>query len=363
MNALLRSSALTLAALLVLSAGCADDKKKENADADAGVDPGAQKKPVLGGKLGAAVKAAESAQAAQPAKGGGDGPPESGVFAAGLADKAQAAGAPPKVEVIAEGNAPRFQLAVAPMDEQRETVSVTVRLQSGAIPTEFGLALKIDKPKDDKKGDAAAPAGWRVAGKVATVGLPPQVARDLGDKLAKLKGAEIRYTIGPAGGASEIGYTVPKDADPVLGELMVKGLADELAVVMPPLPQKPIGQGGYWMVTDRTTAFGVDVVRYRVYTVDKIDNGAAALSVAVRQYAATDTADLGALAGGQKMTLQQFQSKGDSKIDWSPTALMPARAEASQRVGMAGSVSGGQQGGLDTLVSARFAVDAGEKKK
>ena len=75
MNALLRSwaapSAWLLALPLVLGA-CGDDKKTVPANADAGAEIGPEK-PVLGGKLGAAVRAAESAQASQPRSGVGAG--------------------------------------------------------------------------------------------------------------------------------------------------------------------------------------------------------------------------------------------------------------------------------------------------
>jgi hypothetical protein len=233
---------------------------------------------------------------------------------------------------------------------------------------EYALALKVDKPKDEKKDDkkdASRPAGVQVRGKVAAIGLPPQVPRELGDKLGKLKGTEVRYTIAPNGGATDLGYAVPKDADPGLGEAVVKGLIDAIGVMVPPLPAKPIGAGGYWMVTDRASNFGIEVVRYRVYTVDKIDKDSASFSVQVRQYAAKDEADLGSIAGGQKMTVQRFESNGTAKLDWTAAGLLPGKGESSQRTGIGGGVSGGQQGVLQAELVARFAADtsASDKKK
>jgi hypothetical protein len=355
-----------LAAAALLAAGCTDDKKAQNTTTDGGAEQGPAK-PVLDGKLAAVVKAAESAKPAASSANAGDGPPENGVFAAGLADKAQPPGAPPKVEVIADGKEPRVLLASAsaPTDEQKETASVTLRIQGGAIPVEYALALKVDKAKDDKdKKDAGPrPPGVQVRGKVTAIGLPPQVPHDLGDKLGKLKGTEIRYVIAPNGGATDLGYAVPKDADPGLGEAVVKGLVDAIGVMMPPLPTKPIGAGGYWMVTDRASNFGVEVVRYRVYTVDKIDKDSASFSVQVRQYAAKDDADLGAIASGQKMTLQRFESNGTADLDWTAAGLLPGKGKASQRTSIAGGVSGGQQGMLQAELVARFAAEASDKKK
>jgi hypothetical protein len=357
MNALLRSWALPaglLAAVgIAVLPGCGEDKKK-NVETDAGVEQGPQK-PVLGGKLAAAVKAAESAQASQ-SKAGADGPPENGFFGPGLADKAQAPGAPPKIELVGEGAEPRFSLAPAPADEQKETASVTVRLQGGAIPVEYALALKVDKPKDEKKTDG--PRSVKVVAKVAAVQLPSQISRDAGDKLGKLKGTEIRYVLGPAGGVSDLAYTLPKDADPGLGEAVIKGLADSIGLSMPPLPPKPVGVGAVWMVTDRSSTFGVEVVRYRLYKIERIDKDGAGISLDVRQYAAKDEVEM-----GQKMTLGRFESAGKGKIDWAPAGLLPPKGESSLRTALAGTVAAGQQGSFQADVSARFATDTGEKKK
>jgi len=357
MNALLRSwtsPPALLVALALAGAGCADEKKPPAADADAGAEQGPQK-AVLDGKLAAAVKAAESTQG--PSTRGGDGPPENGVFTAGAADKAQAPGAPAKVAVLDAGKEPRVRLAPAPGDEQRETVSLTVRLNGGAIPVDYSLGLKLDKPKDEKKTDG--PKSWRVLGKVLGVSLSPQLPRELSDKLGKLKGTELRYTLGPDGGASDLAYALAKDADPGLGEVVVKGLVDAMGVTMPPLPREPVGLGGYWMVTDRANSF-TDVVRYRVYKVEKLDKDGATLSVDVRQYATHDEADL----GGQKLTIQHFDSTAKGKFDWTPAGLLPAHGETSQKTQLAGAV-GGQQAGLQVELTAKFAADAdkADKKK
>jgi hypothetical protein len=368
MSALLRSPLVSAAcaALLVLGAGC-DDKKKDAAQtADAGVEQGPQK-PVLGGKLGAAVKAAESAQPAASAR-ATDGPPENGVFGPGLGDKAHPPGAPPKVEIVGEGKAPLYTFALNPAAEQKEVASITVRLQGGSIPVEYGLLLKVDKPKDDKgkdekKDDKPAASGVRVTGKVVAVGGPPQLPRELSDKLGKLKGSEIYYTLAASTGVTDIKYAMPKEADPGLGEAVVKGLLDAIVLSMPPVPSKPVGVGGSWIVTDRSSTFGIDVIRYRVYSVEKIENNVVSLSVQVRQYAAKEDVDLGSIANGQKLGVQQFDSAGASKVDWTPAALMPVRGEASVKMILQGSVGQGQQARLQTELVGRFSSDTGEKKQ
>jgi hypothetical protein len=366
MNALVRTWALSsalLAALGLAPAGCAEEKKTHT-DTSGDAGPQGPQGAVLDGKLAAAVKAAESAQPSSQGKGGdGDGPPESGVFGPGAADKAFPPGAPTKIELLGDGKEPRVRLVPAPADEQRETVSVTVKLQGNAIPVDYVLAVKVDKPKDEKKSDG--PKVYRVAGKVAAVSLSPQLPRDLADKLGKLKGTELHYNLGADGGVGEVTYALPKDAEPALGEAVVRGLTDAIGVAMPPFPAKPVGAGAYWMVTDRSATFGVEVVRYRAYHVEKIDKDGASLSVEVREYATKDEADLGAVATkGPKLSLLRFESSGKGKLDWTVTGLLPARGETALRTGLAGSVEG-QQAMLQTEVSARFSAEAdkADKKK
>jgi hypothetical protein len=368
MNATLRSWATTtalLAALGATSLGCSEEEKKTQvADQDAG-DVG--KKPVLGGKLAAAVKAAESANAAAPKS--GDGPPETGVFPPGGADKAIAPGAPPKIDLMDAGKDPKVLLASAPAgEEQKVTAGIVVRLQGGAIPVDYTLSLKLDKPKDDKAKDQdkdkkEAPKSWRVLGKVTQVSIAPQIPHDLADKLGKLKGTEITYNLGESSGATDMKYTLGKDSEPALGEAVVKALVDAIAITEPPLPKDPVGTGGYWMVTDRATVFGVEVVRYRVYRVEKAEKDRATLSVDVRQYAAKDEADLGALGGGQKLNVDRFESQGKGKVVWSATGLAPALAETQIRTGLAGRAGDQKNAVLQTEITAKIEANKADKGK
>jgi hypothetical protein len=364
------ASAVILVAFGLVSAGCSEEKKRENVEGDAGAETGPQK-PVLDGKLGAAVKAAESAQAGgSQAK---DGPPENGMFAPGEADKALAPGAPAKLELLGQGAEPRVALADNPGDdEQRETISVGLRpsAQSGVINVDYGLVLKVDKPKDDKakadkpkddkKADPASPRSFRVAGKVASVTPGGALPKEIADQIAKIKGTDLHYQVGADGMVSDIGYALPKDADPGI-ETVVRALTEVLVLAALPVPQKPVGAGAYWMVTDRaTTASGVDVVRYRVYHLDSVENGHGVLSVDIRQYAAKAEVDTG--RGGQKLAMDRFDSQGKGKIEWSAAGLLPLHGELSERMQLAGHIATGQQGMASTELQAKMAR-ADDKKK
>lgn len=352
MNTNVRSWAVSAALLLAL-AGCSEEKKEaQPIDADAGVNEPGRKQAALGGKLAAAVKAAESAQASPSAK-AEDGPPEKGVFAPGAADKVHAIGAAPKIEVLGEGADPKITLAYAPSEaEQKVNVSVAFRMNGRGVPLDYVLSVKPEKSKDKK--DPAA--GTRVVATVSGLNLSPQLPKDAVDQLSKLKGSEIKYTLSPAGAMSDAAVALAKGADPTLDQLM-QAIVEGLTLLTPPLPSKPVGVGAYWMVTDRVPSGIVDVVRYRVFRVEKIEKDRATLSADVRQYAAKNEVDAG---GGQKLAVLGFDSRGKLKVEFAASSLLPPAAEGQVGMALDGRVAGGQQGGAQTELTVK--IQGVEKK-
>lgn len=368
MNALLRAAGFSIAALGLLS-GCNDDKT--TTVIDAGVDDAGPNKALLGGKLGAAVAAAESGSShAASAKAPGDGPPEAGFFPPGGADKAQPLGAPPKVEVLGEGAEPRVLLATAPPSEQQVRLLTGYRMgQQGSLPPfDFTLAIKSAKGKDEK---ADAP---QIVAKVVAVEIPGasgKLPKELTDGLDKLKGSEVRYRLTANGAMLDMATSVPKEksanpeVDPML-DVAMRGLLEAMTLMTVPLPTKPVGVGGYWIATDRGTSFGIDVVRYRVFKVQKIEKDQATLTVDTRQYAVKNEIDLGAVAQNQKITAERFDSQGKGTISWVSSQILPATGDVSQRttVMIGGGTPGQPKGGLQVELAAKTSVpEKSDKQK
>lgn len=375
MNALLRAAGFSIVALGLLS-GCNDDKT--TTVTDAGVDDAGSNKALLSGKLGAAVAAAESgsSQAAAP-KAPGDGPPEAGFFPPGGADKAQPPGAPPKVEVLGEGAEPRVLLATAPPSEQQAQVLASYRMgQQGLPPFAFSLAIKSAKGKDEKV-DAPQIVAKVLAIEIPGLGgkLPKEVAEGL-EKLKKglekLKGSEVRYRLTSDGAMLDMSTSIPKDkdkapnpeVDPML-DIAMRGLLEAMTLTTVPLPTKPVGVGGYWIVTDRGTSFGIDVVRYRVFKVQKIEKGQATLTVETRQYAVKNEIELGAIAQNQKITAEHFDSQGKGTISWVSSEILPPTSDVSQRTTvMIGGPPGQPKGGIQVeFVGKTSPPEKADKKK
>ncbi|WP_437758305.1 hypothetical protein [Sorangium sp. So ce1389] len=377
--------ASTLAAVAVagLVAGCDGDKGKAQVTVDAGALDAGPPQPVLGGKLGEALAAAASGSPeARPAPGGAtDGPPENGVFSPAAAAAALPKDMPYKIEVIDAGGEPRARLAakIDPKSEQKVAITLGLRMggPQGMPNLELGVSLKAEKPADKPKegADAAAAAAvaapTKVLAKVTSatlasmsVGGPP---KELADALAKLKGSSLRYDLSPANVVSNQKVELPKDADPGLQPL-VGALGETIALVTPPLPDKPVGPGAYWMVTDRAVASGAQlpVLRYRVFKIEKVEGDLVSLSVDTRQYAEGADLKLPGPNGDVTLTIDRLESSGKASLSWSPSSFAPGTADASQRLqallvppGAAGQQNA-QRSVAQVELTAKFAAPAAQ---
>ncbi|WP_437817399.1 hypothetical protein [Sorangium sp. So ce1078] len=329
-------------------AGCDGDKSKAQVAVDAGALDAGPALPVVGGKLGAAL--AEAAAPGDPEKraapgSAADGPPENGVFAPQAAAAALPKDVPYKLEVVDDGSEPRAKLAakVDPKSEQKLTITLGLRMggPQGLPNLELGVSLKADKPADQPKEGAAAPAAGAAPTKVTakvtsatlasmSVGGPP---KELADALAKLKGSSLRYDLSPANVASNYKPELAKDADPGLQPVLA-ALGEAIALLTPPLPDKPVGAGAYWMVTDRAVVSGAQlpVLRYRVFKIEKVEGDLVSFSVDTRQYAEGADLKLPGPNGEVTLTIDRVDSSGKGTLTWSPSSYAPGTADVSQRL-------------------------------
>ncbi|WP_438035752.1 hypothetical protein [Sorangium sp. So ce204] len=344
--------ASTLAAVALSGlAGCEGEKSKAQVAADAGALDAGPALPVVGGKLGAelAEAASGSTEKKGPAAGSAaDGPPQSGVFSASEAAAALPKDVPYKIEVIGDGSEPRARLApkIDPKSEQKLDITLGLRMggPQGLPNLELGVSFKAEKPADAPKEGAAArvastasAAPTRVIAKITSatlasmsIGGPP---KQLADALAKLKGSALRYELSPANVVGNVHFELSKDADPGLQPL-IGALGEAITLLTPPLPDKPVGAGAYWMVTDRVVASGAQlpVLRYRVFKIEKVEGGVVSFSVDTRQYAEGADLKLPSPNGEVTMTIDRLDSSGKGTLTWSPSSFAPGVADASQRL-------------------------------
>jgi hypothetical protein len=319
---------------LVGLVGCEEEKKTSAPVADAGAQD-ASAGPVLGGRLGAAVAAAANAPpSANPGAppGGAGAPPETGIFEAAAADAAQGPLAPPKIELFDTGKEPKLPLsyAFAAGAERKTAMLLQVRAaQQGNAPFVVDLVFKSDKPKDEKKADkdkaepAPVPSGLPVSVKIAKI---KPIRGDLPKELDKITDGVVRYRLSPSGVATDIAVEYPKDATPGI-ELVLGALADAVLAMTTPLPDKPVGVGAYWMITDRARSSGVDVVRYRVAKVEKTEGKTATISIEVRQYAANTTLGLPGLPKDVDVSLEKYEAQGKGQLEVAADPFLPLRGQ------------------------------------
>lgn len=358
-----------IVAAAVLFAGCEDKPKMVKADevADAGkkaVDPALA-------KAVAAAKAEEPGSSAAAA--GSNEPPENGVFAPGAADKAMAKGAAPKLVMGGDGAAPRVKIASMqppPGFKRPAEMQFSLRTGSGGLPPlSVSLELEAKKPKQGKTDKTASGpakvdmvasiAGAKVAD--ATAGIP----QDFQDQISKLKGSHIAYAVAPDGAGSDFRVELPKGADPAL-ENIVSSLAETMATLTVPFPDKPVGTGAYWMVTSRETLAGIDVVAYRLVKVESIAGDTLTLSVGTKRYAASDKIDVPGLPADMKdVSLASFDASSDGTLQVQKDTPFPISASLTQTL-MAPLTSPKMQGkpvaGLRAQTKLDFTL-GGVKKK
>lgn len=364
-------------ALLVLSlaipAGCGDENKKPIAAVDAGpADAGS--KPLPGGKLGEALRDLASANASANSEPGG-GPPQTGIFEAGAADKEIGPNAQPVLKVIDDGSEPRVSVQPADASKEEKFPFVLVLALGGksvlpplVIDLTVGPEKSESKDKPEKPGDKPAPSA---SAAVAPSSGPPRVVATIGDvslaeggkgapkeltdALSKMKGSSVSFVLTKTGPV-DIKRQLNKDAQkqPELGKLLdlqLRAISEGLSSLYVATPDKPVGVGGYWMVTDRHQSMGVEVVRYRVFKVTKVEGKNASVSLDVRQYAVNDKIDLPEL-GGQLdgLSLGRYVTQGKAVLDLEPGHVFPTAAayKLDEQLGFG---PGGQKGLPVTVVT------------
>lgn len=322
------------ALLLAVALAACNDDKRNTSTTDAGVPDASVAGPVIGGKLGEAVAAAASAGPMEPADKPDGGPPETGIFTAAAADAAQAPNAPPNLQLFSEGSGPKLPLAYtfSTGTERKATVLLQVRAaQSQLTPLTVALVFKSEKPKDEKKADKdkdkdkpADTAGLPVTMKISEV--KSLRGGSIGADLENLKEVVVRYRLTPTGTATDLAIEYPKKSSDAI-ELVTGALLDAVMGMTVPLPDKPVGVGAYWMVTDRTRSSGVDVVRYRVAKVSKIDDKTATLALDVRQYAANSSFLLPGMPKEIQVSLEEYKSQGKGEVALGPDAFVPGQGQ------------------------------------
>ena len=315
---------LARSAFVVLAlgfSGCEKQESHRSAEPVASVDKVAALDPAVAKALAQASAAARSNRRG-PAAANPGGPPPSGVFEPGEADREARRGAPPKLTLGDRGAEPRVTLGpVQPKPGWKAAGTIQVVIQppdprQQAAPVTVALSLEAQKPKLGDAG-AGAPGGAADAitvlakvtsAEVAVAGIPA----DMSARVAKMKGAKIEYQIAPDGSGAGFRYEVGT-ASELVDYLRV--LSDTLALVTLPVPTEPIGKGGFFMTTSREGIYGLDLVTYRMVKVEEVDGDRVTLSVGTKRYAANRRFEFPGLAADAPRDLLEFDAQSEARLE------------------------------------------------
>lgn len=343
---------LFVAAGAILLSAC-QEKTERSAEPAASVDRNAALDPAV-----AKAVAAASAHAAKgPAPSSSGGPPPTGVFAPGAADKELARGAAPKLTLGGAGAEPRVALGPPqPKPGWKASGNVQVMMQAdprqGGFPVDLAVTLEASKPSGE------APAGGAsfvvvtakvASAKVGVTGVP----RELETRIAALKGARVTYEVGPDGAGTH--YKTEATADAAEAREQLRMLEDALALVTLPRPTQPVGVGAIWMATSRDAVFGMDLVTYRLVKVEEVSGDNVTLSINTKRYAASDQFTMDGLDAQAPKELLEFQARSDGRLTFAVGVPFPQNGEIQSLLGAALG-QGGQQRGVLQLQS-RIGLD------
>jgi len=342
-----------LSFLVVAGASLAGCEKSESHrdEAAAASDAGKSKVAVDEPDLANAVESVRQPRAGESGNNGPDGPPPTGIFAPGAADKAMAKGAPAALTLGSDGSAPRIQLGPVPKPGTKRAGSIEVATQSdprqGAIPISLALSLEAQKPKAES--DAGAPSALQMLAKVtgATINAPG-VPAEIAAGLAKLKGSHVDYQLSPDGAGSNFRYEATKGVDPAFKQA-IEALSDTLVVLSLPFPTKPVGVGAYWMITTRDSVMGLDVVTYRLLKLEKLEGNVATLNLSTKRYAASPSFDIEGLPPDAPRNMGEFRAQSDG-------TLTMAAGEAFPKSGQLDSVVAAGLGAPDPKTKQRAGI-------
>jgi hypothetical protein len=322
----MRQASVSLLVVL-LAFGCQKAEQKTESKPEGSDASAAKKVEAIDPDLAQAVAAASVV-----APGGGaapmqveGGPPLDGVFAPGAADKELARGGMPKVTLGGEGAEPRQQLGPGKSPGKLSgTIQIAMQTdpRQGAIPVLLNVTVE---PKKVEGGDAVVsqPVAVRITGAKIDA---PSVPKDIDEKLGKLKGSKIEYSLLPGGAGAGFRFEASKAAPEEFRDV-VRSLSDVLALLTIPYPDKPLGAGGYFMVTSRDDFLGLDLVTYRLVKVKQVTPQGATLEVSTKRYAASRTFDFPGLPEGIDKNLAQFQATSDGTVELPVGALIPTKGE------------------------------------
>jgi hypothetical protein len=157
------------------------------------------------------------------------------------------------------------------------------------------------------------------------------VPKDIDAQLSKLKGSKVEYSLLPGGAGVGYKFEAAKGASEEFKDV-VRSLSDAVALLTIPYPDKPLGKGGFFMVTSRDDFLGLDMVTYRMIRVKDMTDQSATLDVSTKRYAASRTFDFPGLPPEVDRNIAEFQANSDGTVQTGFGSVLPGQGQVTSQL-------------------------------
>ncbi len=278
--------------------------------------------------------------------------------------------APPSA-VLDEGQAPRKELRLA--FTEGDTTTVTVALDLDVTQDAGGTTQELDTPvvtetvrfTVDAVDGAAADVSFAftaVALDASGTDLTAEEQATLTEDLQGLVGLGGSGRVTDRGAFTEFGYDLPADLDPSVSATLEQ-FEDQLGTLSLPLPAEPLGIGGRWRTTVRSTLAGVTLDQVTTYEItDFTDTGVSYTATSTQSGGAQDL-DPATLPDGTtaRLVSSDVSGTGSGTLDLSSlVATASSELAGTQVIDLSGAdgEADGEPVRLTQRLDLRVAVEA-----
>lgn len=281
--------------------------------------------------------ASASSTAPAAAKGFALPSPKSGILTAAQADKLAPAGGKVKVKLLDAGKDPQSELSYRPTKgdvvpmvvDLSQKVNVVAEGQQGAVVSPPQV-LDVDVQTGDVD-DTGALVSMLLRGITLKPvdGIDPGALDQIAKVLQGLKGYALRQHVSPHGDSSDVKVEAPPSA-PQGTENLLASLGAVLRMMIPRLPDDPVGTGAKWQALSRMDQSGTSVVQLVEYTLKERSGSRITLSFQTRQLAAGDAVKLPAgVPAGVTTKLAKFSTTASGSVVMDTTQMAPVKGKAT----------------------------------
>jgi len=329
------SSTCTIAALIAgFTLGCGDKTEAGPDAAASATATGNKNEALLDNKVKEAMKDVEASPSASAPS--GEGPPQTGIFAAGEGAKALARDS--KLSLIEKGADPKLKVDDLGAVGGAFLLQVSQASQPGGVRPTVDYTIKIRGPQADGEAKPAATAtstaaqAWPAPVSFVIVKATPsqqqqgQLPGGFDKLISAVEGSRVDAMLQQNGRLTDLKTVYGEGIDQVALREFVDIARSALTLFFPPMPAEKVGKGGFWIMGDQANVEGMDLIRYRVTKLTEMTDDLLTFELDVRNYVA-DPTQVPNLVRGKGLSAKAFEGPGKGIIQRKKGNFIPEQAQ------------------------------------